>query len=328
MKNDDVKCRLTRGAIMKKISIVIPTYNEEENVKPMASAVSSLFEVQLEGYDYEIIFIDNCSQDKTRELLEEICNQNKKIKAIFNAKNFGQFNSPYYGLLQATGDCAVLLAADFQDPVELIPTFVAEWEKGGYNIVCGIKTSSRENKLVYALRSLYYKMIKKMSDVEQIEHFTGFALYDKSFIEVLRSLDDPKPFLRGIVAELGGKRKDVEYTQPKRRAGKTKNNWYSLYDAAMLSFTSYTKIGLRLATFGGFFVGIISFIVGIMYLILKLLYWDRFAAGQAPILLGMLFLGAVQLIFIGFLGEYIISINSRVMKRPLVVEEKRLNFDE
>ncbi len=313
---------------MKKISIVIPTYNEEENVKPMASAVSSLFEVQLEGYDYEIIFIDNCSQDKTRELLEEICNQNKKIKAIFNAKNFGQFNSPYYGLLQATGDCAVLLAADFQDPVELIPTFVAEWEKGGYNIVCGIKTSSRENKLVYALRSLYYKMIKKMSDVEQIEHFTGFALYDKSFIEVLRSLDDPKPFLRGIVAELGGKRKDVEYTQPKRRAGKTKNNWYSLYDAAMLSFTSYTKIGLRLATFGGFFVGIISFIVGIMYLILKLLYWDRFAAGQAPILLGMLFLGAVQLIFIGFLGEYIISINSRVMKRPLVVEEKRLNFDE
>ena len=176
--------------------------------------------------------------------------------------------------------------------------------------------------------SLYYKMIKKMSDVEQIEHFTGFALYDKSFIEVLRKLDDPKPFLRGIVAELGGRRKDVEYTQPRRRAGKTKNNWYSLYDAAMLSFTSYTKIGLRLATFAGFFVGFISFITGLVYLVLKLVYWDRFAAGQAPILLGMLFLGAVQLLFIGFLGEYIISINSRVMKRPLVVEEKRLNFDE
>lgn len=313
---------------MKKISVVIPTYNEEENVKPMAEAVSSLFNVQLEGYDYEIIFIDNCSKDKTRELLGEICRENKKIKAIFNAKNFGQFNSPYYGLLQASGDCAVLLAADFQDPVELIPEFVREWEKGEYNIVCGIKTASRENKLVYALRSLYYKMIKKMSDVEQIEHFTGFALYDKSFIEVLRRLDDPKPFLRGIVAELGGRRKDVTYTQPRRRAGKTKNNWYSLYDAAMLSFTSYTKIGLRLATFAGFFVGFISFIIGLVYLVLKLLYWNRFAAGQAPILLGMLFLGAVQLLFIGFLGEYIISINSRVMKRPLVVEEKRLNFDE
>ena len=212
--------------------------------------------------------------------------------------------------------------------MELIPTFVKEWEKGDYNIVCGIKTSSRENKIVYALRSLYYKMIKKMSDVEQIEHFTGFALYDKAFIEVLRKLDDPKPFLRGIVAELGGRRKDVEYTQPRRRAGKTKNNWYSLYDAAMLSFTSYTKIGLRLATFAGFFVGFVSVIIGIVYLILKLLYWNLFAAGQAPILLGMLFLGAVQLVFIGFLGEYIISINSRVMKRPLVVEEKRLNFDD
>lgn len=313
---------------MKKISVVIPTYNEEENVKPMAEAVTALFDVQLEKYDYEIIFIDNCSKDKTRELLGEICKANKKIKAIFNAKNFGQFNSPYYGLLQATGDCAVLVAADFQDPVEMIPVFVSEWEKGEYNIVCGIKTASRENKLVYALRSLYYKMIKKMSDVEQIEHFTGFALYDKSFIEVLRKLDDPKPFLRGIVAELGGRRKDVSYTQPRRRAGKTKNNWYSLYDAAMLSFTSYTKIGLRLATFAGFFVGFVSMVIGLVYLVLKLLYWNIFAAGQAPILLGMLFLGAVQLIFIGFLGEYIISINSRVMKRPLVVEERRLNFDD
>lgn len=313
---------------MKKISIVIPTYNEEENVKPIAEAVSALFDVQLEAYDYEIIFIDNCSKDKTRELLSEICKQNKKIKAIFNAKNFGQFNSPYYGLLQATGDCAVLLAADFQDPVEVIPSFVSEWEKGDYNIVCGIKTSSRENKIVYSLRTFYYKMIKKMSDVEQIEHFTGFALYDKSFIEVLRKLNDPKPFLRGIVAELGGKRKDISYTQPRRRAGKTKNNWYSLYDAAMLSITSYTKIGLRLATFAGFFIGLVSFTMGAIYLILKLIYWERFAAGQTPMLLGMFFLGAVQLLFIGFLGEYIISINSRVMNRPLVVEEKRLNFDD
>ena len=313
---------------MKKISVVIPTYNEEENVVPMAKAVSSLFEVQLENYDYEIIFIDNCSVDETREYLEEMCKEDKHIKAIFNAKNFGQFNSPYYGLLQATGDCAVLLAADFQDPVDMIPKFVAEWEKNGYNIVCGIKTSSKENKLVYLLRTIYYKLIKKMSDVEQIEHFTGFALYDKSFIEVLKTLDDPKPFLRGIVAELGGKRKEIEYTQPKRRAGKTKNNWYSLYDAAMLSITSYTKIGLRLATFAGFFVGFASVVLGLVYLIMKLLFWNMFAAGQAPLLIGMFFLGAIQLLFIGFLGEYIISINSRVMRRPLVVEERRLNFDE
>ncbi len=313
---------------MKKISIVIPTYNEEENVKAMADAVTALFSVQLENYDYEIIFIDNCSKDKTRECLEEICMNNKKIKAIFNAKNFGQFNSPYYGLLQASGDCAVLLAADFQDPVDMIPKFVAAWEKENYNIVCGIKTSSKENKLVYALRSIYYKAIKRMSDVEQIEHFTGFALYDKSFIEVLKKLEDPKPFLRGIVAELGGKRCEIEYTQPKRRAGKTKNNWYSLYDAAMLSFTSYTKIGLRLATFAGFFVGLMSVLIGVVYLVLKLLYWNRFAAGQAPILIGMFFLGAVQLLFIGIMGEYILSMNSRIMKRPLVVEERRINFHD
>ncbi len=313
---------------MKKISVVIPTYNEEENVKPMASAVTELFCEKLAQYDYEIIFIDNCSKDKTREYLADMCKKDKKIKAIFNAKNFGQFNSPYYGLLQATGDCAVLVAADFQDPVELIETFVKKWATGEYNIVCGIKTASRENKVVYALRTLYYKAIKKMSDVEQIEHFTGFALYDKSFLDVLRKLDDPKPFLRGIVAELGGKRCDVEYTQPLRRAGKTKNNWYSLYDAAMLSFTSYTKIGLRLATFAGFAVGFLSLIIGLGYLVFKLLYWDMFAAGQAPILIGMFFLGAVQLTFIGILGEYIMSMNSRIMNRPLVVEEKRINFDE
>lgn len=313
---------------MKKISVVVPTYNEEENVEPMAKALTDVFKKELTDYDYEIIFIDNCSKDKTRECIDNVCKKNRKIKAVLNAKNFGQFNSPYYGLLQTSGDCAVLLAADFQDPVEMIPTFVKEWESGGYNIVCGIKTASRESRVVYALRTLYYKMIKKMSDVEQIEHFTGFALYDKSFIEVLRQLDDPKPFLRGIVAELGGKRKEVEYTQPKRRAGKTKNNWYSLYDAAMLSFTSYTKIGLRLATFAGFFVGLASVAIGIVYLVMKLLYWDRFAAGQAPMLIGMFFLGAVQLLFIGILGEYIISINSRVMKRPLVVEERRINFDD
>lgn len=312
---------------MKKISIVIPCYNEEENVKPISEAIIKEIESNLKEYDYEIIFIDNCSQDQTRPILEDLCKNNKKIKSIFNAKNFGQFNSPYYGLLQATGDCVILICADFQDPIDMITKFVNEWENG-YKIVIGIKNKSKENKIMYFLRSCYYKIIKKISNTEQIEHFTGFGLYDKDFIEVLRNLDDPTPFLRGIVAELGYARKEIPYEQQKRKAGKTKNNFYSLYDAAMLSFTSYTKIGLRLATFTGGIIAFFSFIIGMVYLVLKLMYWDRFPAGMAPVLIGMFFLGALQIFFIGFLGEYVLAINSRVMKRPLVIEDKRINFDD
>lgn len=312
---------------MKKISILIPCYNEKENVGPMSEAIVEMMTKNLSQYDYELVFIDNDSTDGTRDILRTICAANHKIKAIFNAKNFGQFNSPYYGVLQVTGDCVIQMCCDFQDPVELIPQYIKEWENG-YKIVIGIKTSSKESKVMRFLRTCYYKVIKKMSDVEQIEHFTGSGLYDRAFIEVLRKLDDPTPFMRGIVAELGFKRKEIPYEQPKRRAGKTHNNFYSLYDAAMLSITSYTKIGLRLATFAGVAVGVLAFILGVVYLILKLMYWDRFPAGTAPILLGMLFLGAVQLFFIGFMGEYILNINKRVMKRPLVVEEERLNFDD
>ncbi len=309
----------------KKVSVMIPCYNEEENIEAITAAVRDQME-QLPQYDWEIVCIDNCSTDNTRPLLREICAKDKRIKAIFNVKNFGQFNSPYYGLTQCTGDCAISVCADFQDPVELIPTFLQHWEEG-YQIVYGIKTSSKESKVMYALRSVYYKLIKKYSSVDQIEHFTGFGLYDKSFLEVMRDLDDPTPFIRGIVAELGGKRKGVEYEQPKRRAGKTHNNWYSLYDAAMLSFTSYTKIGLRLATFLGGGIAIISFLVALVYLIMKLCNWHGFDAGQAPILIGMFFLGSVQLIFLGVIGEYILSMNQRIMKRPLVVEQERINFD-
>ncbi len=309
---------------MKKISVLIPCYNEQENVIPISEAIIEELK-KIKKYDYELVFIDNSSTDNTQSLIKDLCNENKKIKAIFNCKNFGQFNSPYYGLLQTTGDCTILICADFQDPVSMISKFVEEWENG-YKIVIGIKNKSKENKIKYFMRSCYYKIISKMSETEQIQHFTGFGLYDKEFIEVLRKLDDPIPFLRGIVAELGFKRKEIPYEQQKRKAGKTHNNFYTLYDAAMLSFTSYTKAGLRLATFMGIIVSIISFIIGLIYLILKLMYWDRFAAGTIPILIGMCFLGAIQLFFIGFLGEYIISINSRVMKRPLVVEEKRINF--
>ncbi len=310
---------------MKTISIVVPCYNEEENVEAMYQAITGVFNRELNQYCYELIFIDNDSSDRTRELIRGLCSKDKGVKGILNAKNFGQFNSPYYAMLQSEGDCTILMAADFQDPVEMIPSYVKEWEDG-YKIVIGIKKSSKESKIMYWLRSCYYKMIKKLSDVEQIEHFTGFGLYDRSFIKVLRQLDDPTPFLRGIVAELGFRRKEIPYVQPKRRAGKTSNNFYKLYDAAMLSVTSYTKVGLRLATIFGSICSFASITVGLIYLILKLIYWDRFPAGMAPLLIGMCFLGSVQIFFIGLVGEYILSINARIMKRPLVIEEERINF--
>ena len=309
---------------MKKVSILVPCYNEEKNVLPMSRALTEQM-TKLSQYDYEILFIDNCSEDNTRALLRQICAENPKIRAIFNAKNFGQFNSPYHGICQTTGDCTVCICCDFQDPVELIPKFLEKWERGD-RIVVGVKTSSRENRLMYFLRSVYYKLIRKISDVEQIEHFTGFGLYDKSFVEVLRTLDDPTPFLRGIVAELGAKIGRVEYEQAKRRAGKTSNNFLTLYDAAMLSFTSYTKIGVRLSTFLGLFLCGISVIAAILCLILGCL-GVSISVGTTSILLTVLFVGGLQLFFLGFLGEYVMSINVRTMRRPLVVEEERINFD-
>ncbi len=310
---------------MKTISIVVPCYNEEANIEALAQAIKDIFRHRLGSYRYEIIFIDNDSSDASRDIIRKLCAEDKDIKGILNAKNFGQFNSPYYGMLQSSGAAVILMAADFQDPVEMIPEYVRAWEEG-YKIAIGIKKTSRENFLMYRFRSLYYKIIKTLSEVEQIEHFTGFGLYDKSFIEVLRRLDDPTPFLRGIVAELGFKRKEIPYEQPKRRAGRTSNNFYRLYDAAMLSITSYTKFGLRLATFVGAVSCVLSMAAAFVYLVLKLVYWDRFPAGMAPILIGMLFLGSVQIFFIGMIGEYVLTINHRVMKRPLVVEEERINF--
>ncbi len=313
---------------MKKISILIPCYNEIENVELMAQTVINVLDESLPQYDYEVVFIDNSSTDGTRDVIEKLCSENKKIKAIFNVTNFGQFNSPFYGICQCYGDCVIPVCCDFQDPVELIPVFVKKWEEG-HKIVSGIKTSSKEPGFIYFLRTVYYKLIKNMSTVKMIEHFTGFGLYDRTFVELLRKLDDPIPFMRGIVAEYGDgfNMTEVEYEQPKRRAGKTHNNFYSLYDAAMLSFTSYTKIGLRLATFVGLFCSGISFIIAIIYLIMKLMHWGDFLAGTAPMTIGVFFLGGLQLLFIGLIGEYILNINTRVINRPVVVEEKRINFD-
>ncbi len=312
---------------MKKISILVPCYNEEENVVPVSDAIVKILENDLSNYDYEIIFIDNCSTDNTRNLLRAICEKNKKIKAILNVTNFGQFKSPYYGLCQTTGDCTIMVCCDFQDPLELIPVFVQKWEEG-YKIVNGVKTSSKENKLVYFLRSVYYKLIKRMSSIQMIEHFTGFGLYDKRFIKLLRELKDPIPFIRGVVAEYGYMRKEIQYEQLQRRAGKTHNNWYTLYDAAMLSFTSYTKFGLRIVTFVGIIGAVLSLLVGACYMIMKLLNWNSFEAGIAPLVVGVFVLGSLQLFTLGFLGEYIMAINERVMNKPLVVEEERINFDQ
>ena len=314
---------------MKKISILIPCYNEVENVELMAMAVTNVINEALSNYDYEIVFIDNCSTDGTRDKLEEICAKNKKVKAIFNVTNFGQFNSPFHGMCQTTGDCTISMCCDFQDPVEMIPRLVEEWEKG-HKVVSCIKTSSKESGILYFLRSCYYKLIKGMSSVRMIEHFTGFGLYDKTFISILRQLDDPIPFLRGIVAEYAGgfNMIEIEDTQARRRAGETKNNFYSLYDAAMLSITSYTKVGLRIATLLGFFSSVVSLFIAMLYLILKLVNWYGFQAGYAPLIIGVFLIGSIQLFFIGLLGEYILNINTRVIHRPLVVEEKRLNFDE
>lgn len=309
----------------KTISVMIPCYNEEENARPIYEAVRQ--QLLALPYDYEILFIDNKSKDRTREIIRSICAEDQRVKAIFNVKNFGQFNSPYYAMLQTTGDCTITMCADFQDPPEMIPKFVAAWEEG-YKIVIGRKTKSREPPFVYWLRGCYYKLIKKMSSTDQIEQFTGFGLYDKSFIQTLRELKDPTPFIRGIVAELGPERKEIEYEQPQRRAGKTHNNWYTLYDAAMLSFTSYTKAGLRLATFFGFIVAGISFLIGLFYLVAKLLFWYSFTAGYAPMMIATFFMGGVQLAFLGFLGEYVMAINARVMNRPLVMEEERINFEK
>ena len=314
---------------MKKISVMIPCDIETENVIPISEAVVEVLEKELSNYDYELVFIDNASTDGTRDKLRLICANNKKIKAIFNVTNFGQFNSPFHGMCECTGDCVITMCCDFQDPVEMIAVFVKKWEEG-HRIVSGVKTSSKESPILYLLRTIYYKTIKNMSSVKMIEHFTGFGLYDKTFISLLRELDDPIPFIRGIVAEYGEgfNMVQVEYEQPKRRAGKTHNNFYTLYDAAMLSITSYTKVSLRIATFIGLFSSFVSIIIALVYLVLKLVDWYGFNAGSAPVVIGVFLLGGIQLFFIGLIGEYILNINTRVIHRPIVVEEERINFEE
>jgi glycosyltransferase involved in cell wall biosynthesis len=309
---------------MTLISVVTPCFNEEDNVRELYQQVKRVFE-KLPHYQYEHIFIDNASRDKTVEYLKEIAATDKNVKIIVNSRNFGHIRSPYYGLMQANGDAVVMMVCDLQDPPELIPAFIEKWEQG-YKIAIGIKPKSEESRVMFAIRRFGYHWIGKLADVRLIKNFTGFGLYDKTVVNLLKSYDDPYPYFRGMIADIGFDIAEIPFFQPKRKFGKTNNNFYSLYDIGMLGITSYSKVPLRLAAMGGFFLAIISLLISVVFFILKLVYWDRFSAGIAPVVIALFFFSSVQLFFIGLLGEYVGSINTRVMKRPLIVEKERINF--
>ena len=310
----------------KKISILTPCFNEEGNVEELYKQVKAQFEALKERYTYEHIFIDNASQDRTVEILKSIAAKDKNVKIIVNASNFGHIRSPFHGMKQCYGDAVMLMVADLQDPPELIPEFLEKWEEG-HQVVVGVKNKSKENPIMYGIRKLFYTLVRKMSETPMIDNFTGFGLYDKAFVDVLRATDDPYPYMRGFVAEYGGDIATVYYTQPKREHGKTSNNFYKLYDMAMLGFVNHSKVPLRLAVFIGFTIAALSLAVALFYFIYKLCYWDSFQVGNAPLVIGLFFFSAVQLIFIGILGEYIGAIHTQVRKRPLVIEKERVNFD-
>ncbi|MGA2619346.1 MAG: glycosyltransferase family 2 protein [Thermoguttaceae bacterium] len=311
---------------MKLISIVTPCYNEEANVEAVYGQVKDLL-AGLGQYRYEHVFIDNASTDGTPAILRRLAARDRRVKVIFNSRNFGHIRSPYHALLQARGDAVIPLVADLQDPVELIPAFLQKWEEG-HKIVMGIKVRSRESRLMFALRRCYYRLLGRLSEIELTSNFYGFGLYDRAVIEILRKLDDPYPYFRGLIADLGFAPAKIEYRQPRRERGLTKNNFYTLYDLAMLGITCHSKIPLRLATLSGFGLGALSLLVALVYLVYKLVFWDRFQVGMAPLVIGIFFFTAVQLFFTGVLGEYIGMILTHTLHRPLVIEKERLNFDQ
>ncbi len=308
---------------MKKISIITPCYNEEDNLEELYQRICKVMEDL--NYNYEHILIDNASIDRSVEILRQLSTEDKRVKIILNTRNFGHIRSPYHGMLQATGDAAIVMAADLQDPPERLPEFIQKWEEG-YKVVVGVKTKSREPGVFFFLRSVYYRILRKLSDVPLIDNFTGFGLYDRQVVDILRSLNDPYPYFRGLIADLGFERAQIEFEQPRRKRGISKNNFYTLYDMAMLGVTGYTKIPLRLATMFGFLAALTSFLIGLVYLIYKLLFWFQFSLGAAPVVIGLFFIGSVQLFFLGIVGEYIGAIYTQVMHRPLVIEKERINF--
>jgi glycosyltransferase involved in cell wall biosynthesis len=310
----------------KRICVLAPCYNEVENVRELAKAIDEVFATE-PAYEHSILFIDNASTDGTQDVLREMAAESPHVSAIFNARNFGHIRSPFYGLLQAPGDACIKMASDFQDPPVMIHDFLRKWEEG-FKIIVGVKTESEESSVMYALRSMYYGLIGRISEVELMQHVTGFGLYDRKVVELLRRIDDPYPYFRGLIAEIGLDIHKIPFRQPQRRRGLTKNNFYTLYDMAMLGITNHSRIPLRVATLSGFAMSAFSLFVAFAYLIAKLIFWNQFTLGTAPVIIGIFFLGAVQLFFIGIIGEYVGAILTQVQKRPLVIEKERLNLDE
>jgi glycosyltransferase involved in cell wall biosynthesis len=309
----------------KLISVVTPCYNEEENVRELWSRIRAVF-AQLPDYDLEHILIDNASTDGTARILRELAQEDHRTKVILNTRNFGHIRSPYHAMLQARGKAVITMASDLQDPPEMIPGFLNKWEEG-FKVVMGVKTDSHESAAMYAVRKLYYGISGKLSAVKLVHNYTGFGLYDQVVVEQLRHIDDPYPYFRGLVADLGYDAARIPFTQPRRKRGITKNNFLTLYDLAMLGITNHSKVPLRLATMTGFLLSAISLLIAIAYTLAKLFYWSEFALGTAPILIGFFFFMSVQLFFIGMIGEYVGAIHTQVQKRPHVIEKERLNFD-
>jgi len=311
---------------MKKlISIVTPCYNEEANVERIYFKVKEVMK-SIPKYNYEHIFIDNASPDHTVEILKKIAEKDKNVKIIVNTRNFGHQKSPYYAFLQAHGDAVIPIVADLQNPPELILKFIEKWEQG-FKIVVGVKTRSEESQLMFLVRRAYYNFVNKLSEVKLIKNFMGFGLYDKKVVEILRKIDDPDPFFRGIISEIGFKVVKIPYLQKIRKKGKTKNNFYVLYDSAMLGIINHSKIPLRIMALIGFLSAIINLIIGLIYFIYKLVFWQSFELGMAPLIIGVFLFFSVNLFFLGILGEYIGAIYTQVLKRPLVIEKERVNFN-
>jgi polyisoprenyl-phosphate glycosyltransferase len=310
---------------MKLISVVSPCYNEEGNIEILVDRVRELF-ATLPQYHYEHIIIDNHSTDRTVDILRDIAQNDPRVKVILNARNFGHIRSPHHAILEAKGDAVIVLLSDLQDPPEMLSDFIREWE-AGYPIVVAIKSTSDENGLMYRVRSAYYKTVARLTDVKVLEHFTGFGLYDRQVVDIMRrDFQDPQPYFRGQIAEIGLPHKALYYHQKSRMRGITKNNFYTLYDMAMLGITNLSKVPLRLVIFGGFVFAFLSLLAGFGYLIAKLIFWDRFQLGLAPTMIGLFFLGSVQLVALGIIGEYVGSIHTIVQSRPLVTEKERINF--
>ena len=310
---------------MKKISIVTGCFNEEENVAILIQRVRTVME-KFPGYTYEHIFIDNASEDRTVDILRDIAVQDRHVKVIVNSRNFGHIRSGMHGLLQGDGEAVISLVADLQDPPEMIADFIRQWEAGS-DIVLAIKRSSEERKLMYKVREFYYALLDRLSEVPVYKNFTGFGLYDRKVMDAIRQMNDPYPFFRGMIAEVGYTVTKIPYDQPIRLHGVTKNNFYTLYDMAVLGIINNSKVPLRIATFLSLITGAVSFLVGLGYLIVKLIYWDQMSLGIAPLLIGAAFSFSILLFFIGILGEYIGMIYTQVLDRPLVFEKERINFD-